>query len=109
MAKATDGTTTERPDTAPKARSARCRGLTTGRLLNLYNDALRNEVEHRAFVALVQGAGGYRTRLAAQQRLQRLYRDLAARGLSLVPLKGGKTNRASNKALRQQFACLVEG
>ena len=108
MAKATADTATER-QSAPRKRSTRCRGLTTGRLLNLYNEALQNEVEHKAFVALIQAAGGYRTRLAAQQRLQRLNRDLAARGLSLVPLKGGKTTRASNKALRQQFACLVEG
>lgn len=96
-------TTTKTP--APKASKAK--GITSGSLLTLYNDAVARGTNHHAFVALLVATGGYKNRSAAQARLNRLKRELAGRGLSLVPLKGARLGR-NNTALKTSYAaCLV--
>ena len=91
---------------AAKAKD-RAKGITSGKLLTLYNDAVARDVDHRSFAALLVTIGGYKNRSAAQARLNRLKRELAGRGLSLVPLKGARLGK-NNTALRASYgACLV--
>ena len=92
--------------TATKA-THRAKGLSSGKLLTLYNDAVARGTDHRAFTALLVATGGYKNRSAAQARLNRLKRELAGRGLSLVPLKGARLGK-NNRALQTSYAaCLV--
>lgn len=89
--------------TRPKAR-----GMTSGRLLHLYEAAISNGTTHQAFLAYLVAATGYKNKTAAAARLGRLRRELAGRGLSLVPLPGARLGR-SNKALQATYAaCLVK-
>ena len=91
---------------AAKAKD-RAKGITSGRLLTLYNEAVARGTAHNAFTAHLVQAGGYKNRSAAQARLNRLKRELAGRGLSLVPLKGARLGR-NNRALQTSYAaCLV--
>jgi len=83
------------------------RGLTSGRLLTLYNQAVANGTSHQAFVSNLVQVGGYKNKTAAAARLGRLRRELSGRGLSLVPLAGARLGR-SNEALRTTYSsCLI--
>ena len=85
---------------------ARIRGITSGRLLGLYEDALNSGVSRDDLIASLVREGGYSNRTAARQRLGRFEKEMRQRGLSLLPLRGSSMRRSS-KALVAAYSCLV--
>lgn len=83
-------------------------GLRSGELLALYNAALERGTLYGEFVEELQRLGGYRTELAARQRLTRFRSMLRDRGLQLRPLQGSPLRQRDNAVLKSQFSCLVD-
>jgi len=83
-------------------------GVRSSELLALYNAALERGTLYNEFVEELQRIGGYRTELAARQRLTRFRGMLRGRGLQLRPLRGSPISQRDNTVLKSQFACLVD-
>ena len=86
--------------------TTRSRGIRSGVLIGLYQQALEDGVSRADFISLLQRKGAYATRQLARQRLGRFEKEMRTRGLSLVPLAGSSMRRSS-KALLSAYSCLV--
>lgn len=85
---------------------ARVRGITSGRLLALYDDALNGGISRDDLITTLVREGGYANQTAARQRLGRFEKEMRQRGLSLLPLRGSSMRRSA-KALVAAYSCLV--
>ena len=88
---------------ASKATKPTARGLSGGKLLALYLQAVEGNVSHETFLQLVLEKGGYRNRTAARARLNRLKRQAASHGVALVPLRGQPRLGKSTAALLKGY------